>query len=365
MKIYFFLFMLMAVGFISCEQNKSRGFTLTGDIKGLKDSLIYLELPVADSSKADSAIVKNGHFEFRGVLAEPAIHANLATKERYISLYLENADVHITGNMDSIDQLKITGSASQIEYDNLKATYADIHDREMHVYELYDDAFKKKDSASEADLEGKMDELRKQRLEKIYAFVKSHPKSPVSTAQISYLTFDGDYKVLADLFAGLDTTQQNSDGGKTIQKQLAILKKRSVGQPIIDFTQNDVNGKPVVFSQFNKGKYVLLDFWASWCGPCRGENPNVLKAYNRYKAKGLEIMGVSLDENGPSWKKAITDDGMPWTQVSDLKGWKNEVAQQYGIEGIPFNFLVDPNGIIVASNLRGTRLERKLREILK
>lgn len=131
----------------------------------------------------------------------------------------------------------------------------------------------------------------------------------------------------------------------------------------MDFTQNDINGKAVKLSDF-KGKYVLLDFWASWCGPCRAENPNVLKAYNQYKDKNFTILGVSLDEKGDAWQKAIKDDALPWMQVSDLKGWQNEASSKYGISGIPANFLINPEGIIIAKDLRGEDLETKLAEVL-
>jgi len=134
----------------------------------------------------------------------------------------------------------------------------------------------------------------------------------------------------------------------------------------MDFTQNDTLGKPVTLSSL-RGKYLLVDFWASWCGPCRAENPNVVKAFNKYKEKGFHIIGVSLDNPGQmeKWMKAIHDDGLIWTQVSDLKGWKNEVAIQYGIQAIPQNFLLDPEGKIIAKNLRGEELDSKLAEIVE
>jgi thiol-disulfide isomerase/thioredoxin len=132
----------------------------------------------------------------------------------------------------------------------------------------------------------------------------------------------------------------------------------------MDFEQMDVNGKKVTLSSL-KGRYVLLDFWASWCGPCRAENPNVLKAYNKFKDKHLEILAVSLDQNKANWLSAIEKDAMPWIHVSDLKGWKNEVAAQYGIRSIPQNLLIGPDGRIIAKNLRGSALEKKLSEILE
>jgi peroxiredoxin len=149
-----------------------------------------------------------------------------------------------------------------------------------------------------------------------------------------------------------------------LAKRLAILKNSSLGEPIIDFTLHDLDDRPMTLSDYRKGKYVLVDFWASWCGPCRAENPHLLKAYNRFRSKNFSVLGVSLDEDGASWKEAVHKDGMPWAQVSDLKGWNGDVPLKYGIQAIPFNFLVDTNGIIIAKNLRGTELEKRLEEVL-
>jgi len=171
------------------------------------------------------------------------------------------------------------------------------------------------------------------------------------------------YTELEPLYSGLDPKMKDSYFGKKIKVALETAKTTAIGSAAPDFTLNDVNGKPVSLASF-KGKYTLVDFWASWCGPCRQENPNVVKAYNTYKAKGFEILGVSLDDKKENWEKAIQQDNLGWKHVSDLKGWQSSAAALYDVKGIPMNFLLDKDGKIIAKNLRGEDLVKKLSEVL-
>ncbi|HMH32813.1 MAG TPA: TlpA disulfide reductase family protein, partial [Puia sp.] len=193
---------------------------------------------------------------------------------------------------------------------------------------------------------------------------RKHPASIVAAFEVYDNFFlEPDAGELDTVYHGLDTGLQNSYYGKKIKNVLEKTKMTAVGNPAPEFTQNDVSDKPVALSSF-RGKYLLIDFWASWCGPCRAENPNVLKAYHQYNPKGFDILGVSLDDKKDKWEQAIQKDHLTWTQVSDLKGWKNSAAEQYGINAIPMNFLLDKNGKIIARGLRGEELEKKLHEVL-
>jgi peroxiredoxin len=151
--------------------------------------------------------------------------------------------------------------------------------------------------------------------------------------------------------------------GQSLYKLLNADKITAMGAPAPNFTQNDVNGKAVSLSDY-KGKYVLVEFWASWCSPCRAESPNLLKQYAAFKDKGFEILGVSVDSDKAKWLDAIKKDGLTWPQISDLKGWDNEARKVYGISGVPANFLVNPEGKIIGSHLVGDALNKKLAELL-
>jgi peroxiredoxin len=168
------------------------------------------------------------------------------------------------------------------------------------------------------------------------------------------------------LFLTLSESARNSQAGLEMAARIEKAKQVGIGSVAPDFTQNDTLGIPVALSSF-RGKYLLIDFWASWCGPCRQENPNVVAAWQKYKDKGFDVLGVSLDQptGKERWMKAIHDDKLTWTQLSDLKYWKNEVAVSYGIQAIPQNYLLDPNGVIIGKNLRGEALQSKLASLFK
>jgi len=284
-----------------------------------------------------------------------------------IDLYVDNTNITISGNADSASNVnntvKVNGNAAVNEYEAFNQ--AILANRQATIA-LFNEAYSKKtagDTTAAAAIQAKADDQYRYEHEIRLNFIKTHPSSYVSARGLLQMTNDDFLSESKKLFSALDEKVQQSAQGKEVAARIALLSKIRTGNMAFGFTQQSVDGKPVSLASY-RGKYVLLEFWASWCGPCRGENPNLRKQYQLYKDKGFEIIGVSLDHDKDAWKAAIAKDELPWVHVSDLKGWKNDVSTSYGIMGVPANFLIDPRGIIVAQNLRGEALNKKLQEIL-
>ena len=346
---------LLLSGLVSYTQNAK----VQGNISGLKETSLIIHYYSGRTPKSDTIKVKDGKFKWVAKMQEPQ-KVGIMFPRRFVQFFVESGNIKVAGTVDSLHKLKITGSRSQEEFEAYNRSLKDITDQESPLYQKWGKVSKEEQSA----LEEKLDELRMQKRERASQYIVLHPKSYFSISLVSDRAMMGEYKDVNTIYEKLDKAAQQTAEGKRIAERLTVLKRSAIGEQMLDFAQNNTEGKPVQFSNFT-GKYVFVDFWASWCGPCRAENPNVLKAYNQYKDKNFTVVGISLDENGEKWKKAIKDDNMPWTQLSDLKGWKNEVSTYYGIQGIPSSLLIDPQGKIIAKDLRGEKLNKKLEEVIK
>lgn len=377
MKKNFLILMLISPVALLAQEGS---YTLKGKI-GTVDApaRVYLGYKNANGSFLDSANIRNGQFEFKGTVEEPVqstlvlsytgVGAWGQTSES-MSVYLEPGTIHIK-SPDSLSNAIITGSKINADYKKLQDALTESN-KEMYVISSSYSALPADKKADKEFMKGFMkDYIQRQHVvidlqNGVRArFIKENPNSLVSLDALKAIDkFRPEYAVLAPLFNSLSATVKNSGEGRTFANKLNKMKVMEVGSIALPFTQNDPDGKPISLSSF-KGKYVLVDFWASWCGPCRLENPNVVKAYNKYHEKGLEILGVSLDKNKEAWLKAIKKDGLSWSHVSDLKGWGNEAARMYNIRSVPQNMLLDGTGKIIAKNLRAAQLDAKLAEIFK
>lgn len=367
MKYVFFFLVSSLVLTSNAQQLK-----LSGNIKGLPDSTtVYLG--ALGNTQPDSTFSKNGRFAFNLPVSEGDLYLLQTGKNRrdenaIMLLYLQNGTVAVSGKGPLLKEATLSGSPFIKEYNDFqnKLKADEIIKNSPVVTKQYNDAYQKKDSVTMALLKPELKRLDSVRKLIAQQWFDAHPASPVSSFVLYwYLHRD---KSMEELEAALNVLSPEAKANalaKRMQNSIDVSKITAVGKPAPDFTQNDTLGKPVALKDF-RGKYVLVDFWASWCVPCRAENPNVVKAFGKYKEKNFTVLSVSLDQptGKEKWIKAIHDDKLSWTHVSDLKYWDNEVAKQYDIRSIPANLLVDANGKIIAKDLRGEELEKKLQEVL-
>lgn len=362
------IWILLLLPFAAAAQ-EGKPFTLSGDLQLKKPvEWVYIQYSNGENYVRDSVQPKGGKFSYKGTIAEPTTaslrlaYAKAAGDARAkadgLMLYLDAGNMAIQVK-DTVSNLVVKGSPAHADYEILAKAQKPFRDEMNKLYTEWVQLGKEGNKEGQQKIIDKREALNAEMMEKANkTFIQAHPASPVAVYALSqYAGYDINadkaepvYQLLSDKVKGLPSAVAFSE-------QLEIAKKTGVGKMAMDFSQTDTSGKMVSLSDF-KGKYVLVDFWASWCGPCRAENPNVVAVFNQYKDKGFTVLGVSLDQPTAraKWMKAIYDDKLTWTHVSDLQFWNNAVAQQYGIKAIPMNLLIDPQGKIIAKNIRGEEL---------
>ncbi len=373
-KLLFFL-ITGAFSFTICH---AQNVTLKGDLN-FSDPIhkVYLTYRNGDDRVSDSAVLENGRFTFTEKINEPTLASLMLRFEPKkdakqlrmdrMQIFLEPGIIHIKAK-DSLKAAVVTGSKAQKEYEAYNKLLKPYQKQESTMGPRYEKFRAAKDEAGMKSIQDEYQAMLKEKNEKVVQpYILAHTASPIILTILNqYIGYDIDPATAEPLYNQLSDANKNTYSGKSLKERIETAKKTAVGAMAMNFTQNDTLDKPVSLSDF-KGKYVLVDFWASWCGPCRAENPNVVKAFNEYKDKNFTVLGVSLDQPGKkeAWLSAIHHDILTWTQVSDLKFWDNEVAKLYGIRAIPQNFLIDPSGKIIAKNIRGEELNKKLQEVLE
>lgn len=343
----FFFFLVLIPFFATAQTTKldKNSFEISGTVTGYEDGTSVSFLNDQTGQPEKQTTVEKGAFTITGKLPAPTFKVLVfGDQPPVIPIFLENKFITVKGDKAAADQMAISGSKTHTEY-------ADYISQIKPYLEIFQNpaARNAESLAAVANIADK--------------FIRKNPSSYVSPVVLIQLMQLQNLPKAEELFPLLSKEVRNTDMAQYVKAQIEESKINAIGTVMPDFSQADTSGKTIRLSSL-RGQYVLVDFWASWCGPCRQENPNVVSNFEKYKSKDFTVLGVSLDKTKTAWLNAIQMDALHWTQLSDLKGWKNDVAAQFRITSIPQNFLLDPDGKIIAKNLRGEALGRKLEELL-
>ncbi|MDR6733510.1 TlpA disulfide reductase family protein [Sphingobacterium sp. 2149] len=368
-----FRIVCLALAFLPIGLMAQRGFTVSGEVLNLRSpAKAYLLMVENERYRSkDSVDVVNGRFRFTGKVDQPeramvSVVRNTALKSSsdndYIAFFIENSAITLKAQ-DSIKHARVEGSVAEDESKEIEDAIKPLSEKIIQLNNKF--AGKTKDEAwhrasdSVARLVKEIKQIRTD-------FVRKHFNTYMGLDVFYYNLLFGRFnpEEMEPLFQQFSSSLRASKLGVLAQQQIIATKRGQVGVKATYFKQMDLQSKLFDLASL-RGKYVLIDFWASWCAPCRAENPHLIKAYAELKDKNFEIVGVSLDSNKDVWEHAVKQDGLPWIHVCDLKGWKNEAAVLYGISSVPQNFLLDPNGVIIGSNLRGEDVADKISKLIK
>jgi len=362
-KVTFMFAVILLVAACSSEPH----YVVSGNITGGDSVTVVLQKRVGTETVIlDSAMILNGKFSIKGGAVDYPEQVMLIArgKRGTKTFYLENTKINVTAHIDSLNKAVVTGSVTEDQVQALAASIKPINDSNQALSTEYRAAYDVMDTV-------KMNELRPQlmansdKVEEInLEFVRTNTSSFHAPVLLRSMAYSMDADEIDGYLKAFTPEVAASKIATELAERVVIMKTVAVGQKAPDFTLNDPDGNPVSLYSKVGAKVLLVDFWAAWCGPCRAENPNVVAVYQEFHEKGFDVFGVSLDRTKEDWVKAIADDKLTWTHVSDLQYWSSAAAKQYAVNSIPASFLLDENGVIIARNLRGEDLKNKVKEVL-
>ena len=360
-----YIFLLLIILNTGCSDRTSRNeFSLTIDITGELEQKIYLSK--RDAGKwvnIDSSSMATGELVMNGEINEPEIFY-LRSGRDLATIFMESGNITFTAHSDSIKNGTITGSKTQAELDSFNKSISSITNQLDTLFTQYRAATENNNQLALEELNNLIDVEDGKRMARTKDYAYTNNKSVVS----AYLTMRNNYYLelpeLDSITSNFDNSITKTKYVKALRDRVTILQRVAIGLSFTDFTLNDTTGNPLSLSSLIGENYLLIDFWASWCGPCRRENPNLVAVYNDYNTKGFDIIGVSLDTDKNNWIKAIEKDSLTWSHVSDLQGWNSVAGKLYAVNAIPHSVILNENGTIVAKNLRGEELRDKIAELL-
>ena len=359
------IYTLAAGATILAACQPANSYKIDGTTTGFNDGdTIYLqEVNGRDVRTLDSTVVADGKFSFSGTTDTiQKLSICYKTDGRFVEdeFFLEKGTIKAT--LDK-EQSSITGTPNNDIYNQFNAALGEKYKQMRALYETINDSLPEETRKAKTD---EMKALQDGCLELALSTIKANVATEAAYSIFNRHYYAFDLAVQEELINAMPEAFQGRKFIVKLKERLEILKNTAVGKQFVDFEMQTPEGESVKLSDFiGKNKVTLVDFWASWCGPCRAEMPNVVEAYKKYQAKGFGVVGVSLDDKVDAWKDAIKNLGITWPQMSDLKGWENEGAKLYGVNGIPATVLVGQDGVIIARDLRGEQIAEKLEEILK
>jgi thiol-disulfide isomerase/thioredoxin len=360
------LIFILCAAFVASIRAGGQGYVIDGEVTGAEGQTVSLK-QFRDMKPVDigSATVKSGRFTLKGKLACPEFCLLYVgdNGQRPLQFFVENSNIRIVADAERLNQAKVTGSKENDIFTEFVNEFEKYNQQQQRLDGSYATTVNQSDAAS---IRTQTERLEADWTAFMIAFVQKYP-GKVSTAFIvtNFMLRTLDMRQLEQAASGFGATAEQSQWVKILKDNISSLKRTAIGQPFPDLTLKTPDDRPISISDYaGKGKYVLLDFWASWCGPCRNANPGVVELYRRYRDKGFEIVGISLDRGKKEWIEAIKSDNLAWPHMSDLNYWQSAAAKLYSVSSIPYTVLLNREGKIIAKGLHASELKAKLAELM-